>query len=93
MQSLIDMLRSNGPFAVISAAFVAIVGYIGREHVKEDRAARLEMDTRLTSLEKTFVRRDDFQRLEDRFEQHARAIRDGQKEVIQMLVSRGHKNG
>jgi hypothetical protein len=84
MDVFLDALRIHGPWA----AFVLAVMYIGKKHQDEDRVGRDEHDKRIKALEDKSVDKADFKRFEDRFEAHAKEMRAGQTEVLQLLAKR-----
>jgi hypothetical protein len=81
MDWLFEAFKIHGPWAAV----VALAILMGRKHVEEDAAAH----QRITDLEQKTVSKKDFQRLEDRFEDHASEMREGQTEILKLLASRG----
>lgn len=77
---VLDALKVHGPWGL--SVMLAII--LGRKHLQEDREAR----DRIDALEKNSVTKSDFSNLENRFENHASEMRDGQREILSLLIQR-----
>ena len=69
-----------------SATVVAVVAWIGKRHLDDDRAGFSAVSARLAALESDRVVKPDLVRVEERLERLSNQVHEGQREILERLI-------